>query len=67
MNRQICKGCGRMRAGGGQRYCWECLALILSNHPTPPPRPAGGIAYPKPRRKPAPKKEDKPIEPSRTR
>ena len=30
-----CEGCGRMRAGGGQRFCWECLAKILCGEPTP--------------------------------
>jgi len=28
-----CEGCGRMAAGGGQRYCWACLCDVLGNEP----------------------------------
>ena len=27
----LCEGCGKMKAGGGQRFCWACLVTILAN------------------------------------
>ncbi len=33
-----CEGCGKQKAAGGHRFCWGCLAAILSTpSPKPPP------------------------------
>jgi hypothetical protein len=51
MKGQVCHGCSQPRAGGGQRFCWACLGLILTS---PQPYPAAadsGYRYPRPRRR----------------
>jgi hypothetical protein len=55
MKGQICHGCGRPRAGGGQRFCWECLGLILSIRPAEPAPAPPSLLYPV-RRKARPRK-----------
>lgn len=37
----LCEGCGKMKAGGGQRFCWACLANILSKPSTAAPTNKG--------------------------
>jgi hypothetical protein len=57
MTRTVCQLCGRPRAGGGQRFCWECLGLILSPRPAAPNPSPPLYRYPLPskRRKRKPK------------
>ena len=50
-----CDGCGKNKAGGGQRFCYGCLCLILYGEKTPlsfVPTAAllhsGAISYPGP-------------------
>jgi hypothetical protein len=47
----LCQGCGRYRAGGGQRFCWECLGTILSHRRPTPPCPTAPFRYPLPRKR----------------
>jgi hypothetical protein len=62
MKGQICHLCGQPRAGGGQRFCWGCLGLILSKRGPNPSTPAGsGYVYPKPK---ANKKKPQPPRPA---
>ncbi len=37
-----CEGCGKMAAGGGRRFCYSCICILLSPRPQPPgtPKPA---------------------------
>lgn len=60
MKGQPCHGCGKPRAGGGQRFCTDCLGVILSNRaPAAPTAPASGYRYPLPRPARKPKKAGK--------
>jgi hypothetical protein len=40
----ICEGCGKKAAGGGHRFCYGCIGILL-NKPTleaPPAKPWSG-------------------------